>query len=184
VPQRLRKLLGRVLGANEDDVVLANSASYGLHLVANGLDLRRGDEIIVAANDFPSDILPWLRLQEGGVKVRMLEPNGAVLTADEVEAALTRRTRAVCLTWVHSFSGCVLDLDAVGAVCREHGAWFTSTDRKQSAHVRSTSERRRSTPSSVPASNGSAARTERGCAGCDPSCSTRFARPSSTGSAR
>jgi cysteine desulfurase / selenocysteine lyase len=66
VPQRLRKSLGRVLGANEDDVVLANSASYGLHLVANGLDLRRGDEIIVAANDFPSDILPWLRLQEGG----------------------------------------------------------------------------------------------------------------------
>jgi cysteine desulfurase / selenocysteine lyase len=124
VPQRLRKSLGRVLGANEDDVVLANSASYGLHLVANGLDLRRGDEIIVAANDFPSDILPWLRLQEGGVKVRMLEPNGEVLTADEVEAALTRRTRAVCLTWVHSFSGCVLDLDAVGAVCREHGAWF------------------------------------------------------------
>jgi hypothetical protein len=140
-------------------------------------DHRRGERL-------PSDILPWLRLQEGGVKVRMLEPNGAVLTADEVEAALTRRTRAVCLTWVHSFSGCVLDLDAVGAVCREHGAWFTSTDRKQSAHVRSTSERRRSTPSSVPASNGSAARTEPGCAGCDPSCSTRFARPSSTGSAR
>jgi selenocysteine lyase/cysteine desulfurase len=54
----------------------------------------------------------------------MLEPSGEVLTTDEVEAALTRRTRAVCLTWVHSFSGCVLDLDAVGAVCREHDAWF------------------------------------------------------------
>jgi hypothetical protein len=32
-----------VLGAHEDDVVLANSASYGLHLVANGLDLGPGD---------------------------------------------------------------------------------------------------------------------------------------------
>jgi selenocysteine lyase/cysteine desulfurase len=54
VPRRLRQLLARIIGAREDDVVLANSASYGLHLVANGLDLRRGDEIIVAANDFPS----------------------------------------------------------------------------------------------------------------------------------
>jgi cysteine desulfurase/selenocysteine lyase len=124
VPQRLRQLLARVIGAREDDVVLANSASYGLHLVANGLDLRRGDEVIVAANDFPSDILPWLRLQESGLRVRMLEPRGEVLTADEVEAACTRHTRAVCLTWVHSFSGCVLDLDAVGAVCRDRGAWF------------------------------------------------------------
>ena len=124
VPHRLRQLLARVVGAREDDVVLANSASYGLHLVANGLDLRRGDEIIVAANDFPSDILPWLRLQESGVKVRMLDPQDEVLTADEVQAACTRRTRAVCLTWVHSFSGRVLDLDAVGAVCRDNGSWF------------------------------------------------------------
>jgi kynureninase len=43
IPHRLRQLLARVVGAREDDVVLANSASYGLHLVANGLDLRRGD---------------------------------------------------------------------------------------------------------------------------------------------
>jgi cysteine desulfurase/selenocysteine lyase len=124
VPQRLRQLLARVVGAREDDVVLANSASYGLHLVANGLELQRGDEIIVAANDFPSDILPWLRLQEEGVRVSMLDPNGEVLTAEEVEAAITARTRVVCLTWVHSFSGRVLDLDAVGAVCRDHGVWF------------------------------------------------------------
>jgi cysteine desulfurase / selenocysteine lyase len=124
VPQRLRQLLARVIGAREEDVVLANSASYGLHLVANGLDLRPGDEIVVAANDFPSDILPWLRLQEGGVRVRMLEPRGEVLTAEEVDAAFTSRTRAVCLTWVHSFSGAVLDLDAVGAVCRDRGVWF------------------------------------------------------------
>jgi selenocysteine lyase/cysteine desulfurase len=124
VPQRLRSLLARVVGGREEDVVLANSASYGLHLVANGLDLRRGDEIVVAANDFPSDILPWLRLQDDGVKVCMLEPRGEVLTAEEVETAFTPRTRAVCLTWVHSFSGRVLDLDAVGAACRDHGAWF------------------------------------------------------------
>jgi cysteine desulfurase/selenocysteine lyase len=124
VPSRLRQLLARVVGAREEDVVLANSASYGLHLVANGLDLRRGDEVIVAANDFPSDILPWLRLQKEGVRVRTLDPRGEVLTADEVEAAFTPHTRAVCLTWVHSFSGQVLDLHAVGAVCRDHGALF------------------------------------------------------------
>jgi len=124
VPQRLRHLLARVVGARDDDVVLANSASYGLHLVANGLDLRRGDEIIVAANDFPSDILPWVRLEHRGVKVRMIEPHDEVLTADEVAAACTRHTRAVCLTWVHSFSGRILNLDAVGTVCRDHDAWF------------------------------------------------------------
>jgi cysteine desulfurase/selenocysteine lyase len=124
VPSRLRRALARMLGAREGDVVLANSASYGLHLVANGLDLGPGDEVVVAANDFPSDILPWLLLRDRGVTVRMIEPQDEVLTPDEVQAALTHRTRVVCLTWVHSFSGRVVDLDGVGRACRSHGAWF------------------------------------------------------------
>lgn len=124
VPERLRRALARLLGAGEDDVVLANSASYGLHLVANGLPWAPGDEVVVAANDFPSDILPWLPLRDRGVVVRSVEPAGEVLTAAEVEAALGRRTRAVCLTWVHSFSGRVLDVEGIGRACRRHGAWF------------------------------------------------------------
>jgi cysteine desulfurase / selenocysteine lyase len=87
VPSRLRRALARVLGAHEDEIVLANSASYGLHLVANGLELGPGDEVVVAANDFPSDILPWLLLRDRGVRVRMLQPQDEVLTPDEVQAS-------------------------------------------------------------------------------------------------
>jgi cysteine desulfurase / selenocysteine lyase len=124
LPDRLRRLLARLLGAEPSDVVLANSASYGLHLIANGLELAPGDEVVVAANDFPSDVLPWLRLRDRGVAVRMLEPKDEVLTADEVVAAFNARTRVVCLTWVHSFSGRVADLEAIGAACRDRGIWF------------------------------------------------------------
>jgi selenocysteine lyase/cysteine desulfurase len=124
VPSRLRRALAQVLGARDDEIVLANSASYGLHLVANGLDLGPGDEVVVAANDFPSDILPWLLLRDRGVTVCMIEPQDEVLTPDEVEAALTHRTRVVCLTWVHSFSGRVVDLEGVGRACRSRGVWF------------------------------------------------------------
>jgi len=65
---RLRTNLATLIQAEEEEIVLANSASYGLHLVANGLHLGAGDEVIVAANDFPSDILPWLRLEQYGVR--------------------------------------------------------------------------------------------------------------------
>lgn len=124
VPSRLRRALARTIGAREEEVVLANSASYGLHLIANGLALGPGDEVVVAANDFPSDILPWLRLRDQGVGVRLIEPAAEVLTPDEVEAALTDRTRVVCLTWVHSFSGQVIDVTGIGRACRAHGTWF------------------------------------------------------------
>ena len=54
----------------------------------------------------------------------MIEPEGEVLTPGEVQAALTQRTPVVCLTWVHSFSGQVVDLEGIGGACRSRGVWL------------------------------------------------------------
>lgn len=125
VPRRLRAALGRLVNAPPEQIVLANSASYGLHLVANGLPWEPGDEVLVIANDFPSDIFPWLTLEQRfGVVVRRLRPSGAVVTADELDAAITPRTKLFCTTWVNSFTGGAADLAALGAVCSSHGVVF------------------------------------------------------------
>lgn len=124
LPERLRSSLARLIGADASQVVLANSASYGLHLMANGLELGEGDEVLVAANDFPSDILPRLRLRRYGVTVNQVSPVGRVLTSEEVAEAISPRTRVVCLTWVHSCSGQIVDLDTIGGVCRDADVLF------------------------------------------------------------
>jgi|APTNR8051073442_1049403.scaffolds.fasta_scaffold05715_4 selenocysteine lyase/cysteine desulfurase len=125
-PETLRRALAGLIGADPDDVILANSASYGLHLLANGIPWRDGDEVLVMQGDFPSDILPWMGLADRGVSVRPLKPRGRVLDADEIAAAIGPRTRLLCLTWVHSFSGHAIDLDAIGRLCREQGVLFVA----------------------------------------------------------
>lgn len=75
--------------------------------------------------DFPSDILPWLLAErEKGIKVVRVRPRVRVISPEELRAALTSRTRLFCITWVHSFSGCTVDLDDLGQICREHGVVF------------------------------------------------------------
>lgn len=93
-----------LVGGDADDVVLANSASYGLHLIANGLHWRTGDEVLVMDSEFPSDILPWLRLESRGVSVRRERPTACVFEVDEIRSLIGPKTRLLCLTWVHSFS--------------------------------------------------------------------------------
>lgn len=124
VPARVRSALARLIGTSTDEIILGNSASYGLHLLANGIPWQQGDEILVVAGDFPSDILPWLRLERGGVHVRRLHPRNPLPDADELHKAITPKTRLFCTTWVHSFSGCVADLGELGSVCRESGVRF------------------------------------------------------------
>lgn len=124
VPDALRQSLGRLIGARADEVMLANGASFGLHAIAGGMRLKAGDEVLVMQGDFPSNILPWLLREKDGVVVRALAPLGAVLQPDEVASAIGPRTRAVCLSWVHSFSGHALDIAAIGAQCRQSGVAF------------------------------------------------------------
>jgi selenocysteine lyase/cysteine desulfurase len=124
VPRRLRTAIGHLTGIPADDVILTNGSSYGVHLLANGIPLEAGDDVLLMKGDFPSNVLPWLAHRERGVEVRLLEPAGFVLEPDEVATALRARTRVLCMSWVHSFSGHVADLAAIGELCRERGVAF------------------------------------------------------------
>jgi selenocysteine lyase/cysteine desulfurase len=58
---RLRAALGRLLGVPAEEIILGNSASYGMHLLANGLPWTEGDEVLLVHGDFPSvlNFKPW-----------------------------------------------------------------------------------------------------------------------------
>ena len=124
VPATLRASLAALVEAAEDEIVLANSASYGLHLMANGIPLAAGDEVLLMHGDFPSNLWPWLGLESRGIHVRRLRPAGLVLQPDELAAAITPSTRVVCTSWVHSFSGQLFDIEAIGSICRAHGVRY------------------------------------------------------------
>ena len=124
IPALLRQVLGRLLGAPADEVVLANSASYGLHLLANAIPWKRGDEVLLVRGDFPSVLFPWLGLEERGVQVRFIEPARHLPEPEELRAALTPQTRLFCSTWVHSFSGVACNLEALGSLCCANGTMW------------------------------------------------------------
>jgi len=124
VPKRLRNALGRLIGVPPGQVILGNSASYGIHLLANGIRWRAGDEILLIKNDFPTDILPWLALEKQGVRIRFLEPGNPLPDAQELADSLSPSTRLLCTTWVHSFSGYAADYRALGQVCEQMGVTF------------------------------------------------------------
>src|SRR6516164_4421715 len=89
VPARLRRALGRLLGVPAEEIILGNSASYGLHLLANGLPWQDGDEILLVRGDFPSVLLPWLALENRGVRIRFIRPARHLPDPEELAAALT-----------------------------------------------------------------------------------------------
>lgn len=124
VPARLKKALGTLIGAPADEIILGNSASYGLHLIANGIKWSDGDEVLLMKGDFPSDILPWLGLEQRGVRVKLIEPRNHVISPDELRDSITPATRLFCTTLVHSLSGYAIDAVALGEICQARNVRF------------------------------------------------------------
>lgn len=124
MPRRLRETLARLVGGRPEEIVLTNSTSYGLDLLARGLDLREGDEVLLVEHDFPATIFPWLPLRRRGVEVRFVPNPGGAPEPDDLRAALTDRTRVLCCSWVFSYTGHVADVRALADACAERGVTF------------------------------------------------------------
>lgn len=124
VPRRLKEAISALIGAQRDEIVLGNSATYGLNLLAQSLKLKEGDEVVLVHGDFPSTILPWLPLVQSGVSVRLISPSDQHLSVDDVRGALSPRTKVFAASWVNSFTGAVMDMNAIGEVCRKSSVTF------------------------------------------------------------
>jgi selenocysteine lyase/cysteine desulfurase len=125
VPERLRREIARFINADPNEIVLGNSASYGLDLLAKALPFQPGDEILLVEGEFPASVLPWRVCEQNQVRVRLMSAsNGFVPTAAELASELSNRTRVFCTSWVNSLSGHAADVEELGKVCRSRGVIF------------------------------------------------------------
>ena len=121
--EALRGAYAELSGAAAADVALIPSASYGLALAAKNLPLSPGQQVLVLANQFPSNVYVWLeRCREVGAELRFLEANPGQTLSECVLDAIGTNTGIVALPNVHWSDGRSLDLVAIAARCREVGA--------------------------------------------------------------
>ena len=120
-----RKAGAKLLNCEPDEVSLVGPTSLALSLVAAGLKFRKGDNILIYHDDYPSNVYPWLALAEQGVKVRLLNTRGlGIIRAIDVMGQVDENTRLVALASNHFISGYRLDHNAVGKFLRERGILF------------------------------------------------------------
>ena len=123
--ERAREDAARLIGAGADEIALLGPTSVGLSLVANGLAWEPGDEVVSYFEDYPANVYPWTQLAHRGVDYVSLQPEIAgVITWDDVEPALTERTRLVSLASCHFLTGYRIDLDVIGQRLHERGVLF------------------------------------------------------------
>lgn len=120
-----RHLFAQLLEVKAEEIALSPSTSASLSMIAEGLDWKPGDHVLVREGDFPANIYPWLALERRGVQVRKIPvPAHAEIQVEDVLSAVDDHTRLVSLSSVDYLSGLPIDVDEIGKALHDRGVLF------------------------------------------------------------
>jgi selenocysteine lyase/cysteine desulfurase len=108
-------------------IAIIPSASYGIATVARNLPVKAGQNIVVTAEQFPSNVYAWRKLARQGkaqlrtVSALSVQQRGSAWNEALMEA-IDERTAIVALPHVHWTDGTRFDLERIAARARSFGA--------------------------------------------------------------
>jgi len=119
----VRALAARLIGCDERaggaaSISIVPNTTWGLDIVAQGLDLSPGDSIVTTASEFPANLTPWVALERKGVTVRRVPTRDGGFTAQEILEACDGTTRLVSVSLVAYHTGFRAPVEELGARCR------------------------------------------------------------------
>jgi len=117
-----RRLFAALVNGRPECVAIVPAASYGIAVAAANVALSRGQRILVLADQFPSNVYAWREAANAaGAEVVAVRDGNAPLS-DRLLEQVDRRTGAVAVAHCRWTDGALVDLEALGARCREVGA--------------------------------------------------------------
>jgi cysteine desulfurase / selenocysteine lyase len=130
-----RRIVAQSIGAdNEVEIAFTKNTTEAINLVAQGMDWKSGDDIVLTALEHQSNIIPWMRVgREHNVNVRMVPADSdGMVDPGDVGKAITPATRLVCCTHVSNVFGTIQPVEEIAKIAHERGA-LALIDAAQSA---------------------------------------------------
>lgn len=121
-----RDPLAAFIGASRDEVALVRNATEANSYIANGLDLKPGDEVLMTDQEHPGGEEPWkLRAKRYGIVVKKFQlprpPKSPAEILNRLNDAITPRTRVIFVSHITTVTGVVLPVKEICSLARSKG---------------------------------------------------------------
>jgi isopenicillin-N epimerase len=124
--EAIRAKLAQFVGASPDEVSFTSNTTEGLNLVANGLDMKEGDEVIVSNMEHPGAIHPWnLKAKRYGIKIVQIPFSTPAQSVDQIvrpfAEAVSPRTKIIAVGHTVFITGQITPLKELSKMAHEKG---------------------------------------------------------------
>jgi len=124
--ESVRRELAKEFGCDPEEMAITRNASESNETMIFGLDLKRGDEVIVTTQNYPRMLTSWdQRARREGIVVKQIKftvpPSSDDYVVNQFREAITPRTRVIEITHITNLTGQILPVAKVVAMAREKG---------------------------------------------------------------
>ncbi len=130
-----RETTAEFFGAEASEICFTRNATEGNSIIAGGLNLEEGDEVIFESHAHPGGSCPWYnQVNRRGIVVKLFEPDTESVAGNvaRIRELITPRTKVIQISHVTAPTGILLPSAEIAKLAHSHGIWF-HVDGAQSA---------------------------------------------------
>ena len=116
--RNVRKIIAKIISCQPDEVVLTQSTTDGINIVANGLSFNTNSNIIIRgmAHEHHSNFYPWIKLKKkSSIKNLSIDKNG-FFKLNDLESYIDDNTKLVALSHALYNTGSILPVKEIGEI--------------------------------------------------------------------
>lgn len=121
----VRAQFARMVNATPDEIGLLNSTGEGENVIANGIGLEAGDNVVVDDLHYTTEFVLYRALETlRGIELRIVKNRAGAVTAADFAPYIDKRTRIVSVAWVSHVNGFRHEMRPLADLAHAHGALF------------------------------------------------------------
>ena len=121
-----RKIIAKIINCQPDEIILTQSTTDGINIVANGLSFDSNSNIIIRgmSHEHHANFYPWLRLKNKvEIKNLSVDKNG-FFNFEEFNKFLDNNTKLVSLSHALYNTGSILPIEKIGKILDDKTPFF------------------------------------------------------------
>jgi len=125
--EQTRAKVADMFSVDKEEIALIHNTTEGMNLIAHSMDLKEGDEVILANHEHTSGTACWQYWQEQANGVKLVRPKLPLLPASEDEIVeiykkpITSKTKVISMVHGTNTNGMILPVKKISKMAHEKG---------------------------------------------------------------
>lgn len=135
--EETRDKIAKFINCLENEVIFTKNTTEAINIVANGIDFKKGDSVVVPNIEHHSNLVPWLNLKKKGVTVKIINANdNGVVNPSDVEKAVDKTTKLITITHISNAIGSLQPIYEIGDIAEEKEVFYLIDAAQSLGHLK------------------------------------------------